>query len=152
MARSPRDPECGHASPWRQALCGARPQGGTVGCRPLKARCALLRGQAGEVLPNPSRTPSRSGPEWDLDGFGQGTIQLARKLEAALLLHFSGKIGVGTVRPLSSGGGCVLALWSVAFPCRCRRMLSPPDSSACLRDWAPSSPVKSSFSPTTLNF
>ena len=150
MARSPRDPECGHASPWRQALCGARPQGGTVGCRPLKARCALLRGQAGEVLPNPSRTPSRSGPEWDLDGFGQRTIQVARKLEAALLLHFSWKIGVGTVRPLSSGGGCVLALWSpsLATPAACSTHQTAPP--ACRT--GPLPPVKSSFSPTTLNF
>lgn len=121
-----------------------------MGCRPLKARCVLLQGQAGEVLPNPSRTPSRSGPERDLDGFGQGNIQVARKLEAALLLHFSGKIGVGTVRPLSSGGGCVLALLSpslaAAAVCSARQTALP----AC--GTGPLPPVKSNFSPSTLNF
>lgn len=107
-----RDPGSGHTSPRRQALCRARTQGGTVGCRQLKGRCGLLLGQAGEVLPTRSGTHSRGGPELGLDGFGQGTIQVARKLEALSVLQFSGKIGVSIVRTLSSGGACVLALRS----------------------------------------
>ena len=36
----------------------------------------------------------RNGPELDLDGFRQGTTQVARKLEAALVLYFSERQGL----------------------------------------------------------